>query len=369
PAAPRRGPSLTLFAVAGLVIALVAGAVGAVVATATDNGDDKSISLGNPKSSEGGDMPARDPGSVAGIAQKVLPSVVTVKLQLGEGGGTGSGFIVDQGYVITNNHVVSQAGSAGAELSVEFSDDSTAPATVVGTSPADDVAVLKLTTNHALPPLPLGDSSKLAVGDQVIAIGSPLGLEGSVTSGIISARDRVVGTSGSNGSDAAAITAIQTDAAINPGNSGGPLVEVSSGAVIGMNTAIASLNQGGSESGNIGLGFAIPINKVQEVAEQIVNKKPVTHAIIGIKMDTSQMSDDGVKIMSGAGGGVTPNGPADKAGLKGGDTILSLDGKKIGSPTDLVALIRSHKPGDKVKITYRRGGEEKTVDVTLGSGS
>ncbi|GAA3230842.1 S1C family serine protease [Actinocorallia longicatena] len=369
PTPARRGPSSVVFVVAGLVIALVAGAVGAGVVVATD--DDKPSSGISLSPADSGKQQARDPQSVAGIAQRVLPSVVTVKVSLGDGnGGSGTGFIVKDGYIITNNHVVSAGGQGGggSTLEVEFSDGKELPATVVGVSADNDVAVIKVTGSHDLPPLELGDSDGLVVGDQVIAIGSPLGLEGSVTTGIISAKGRVVPTRSENGGDGAVITALQTDAAINPGNSGGPLVNAADGKVIGMNTAIASLGNG-QESGSIGLGFAIPIKKVASVAQTLINGGTIKKTIIGISIDT-QYTGDGVKVLTQADANrkpVTPGGPADKAGLKGGDVITAFDGKAMATPEDLIGAITSHNPGDKVKITFKRGNQEQTVEVTLGS--
>ncbi|MDX6738789.1 S1C family serine protease [Actinocorallia sp. A-T 12471] len=366
-AAPRRTPGVGVFAIGALIIALVAGAVGAGVAVvATDDAPSTTpISIGGGGGSAG--QQARDPQSVAGIAQKVLPSVVTIKVSLGNGeGGSGTGFIVKGGYIITNNHVVEAGGGGTPSINVVFSDDKEVAATVVGTSAENDVAVLKTQGQHDLPALELGDSDALAPGDPVIAIGSPLGLTGSVTTGIISAKDRVVPTGDENGSDGGMITALQTDAAINPGNSGGPLVNAADGKVIGMNTAIASLSQGSGESGSIGLGFAIPINKVSKVADALIEGKTVKKTMIGISMNT-QYQGDGVQILDSAQG-IVKGGPADQAGLKPGDLILKVDDRPVTSTDALVAIISSHAPGDAVTVTYRRGGQESTVKVTLGQG-
>ncbi|GAB2811215.1 hypothetical protein GCM10022221_05820 [Actinocorallia aurea] len=366
--APRRSPGVGVFAIGALVIALVAGAVGAGVAVvATDGGTASSpVSIGGGNS--GSTEQARDPQSVAGIAQRVLPSVVTIKVELGNGeGGTGTGFIVRGGYIVTNNHVVEAGGSGDvASISALFSDGKEMAATVVGTSPENDVAVLKLQGQHDLPELELGDSDALAQGDPVIAIGSPLGLDGSVTTGIISAKDRVVPTGDENGNDGAMIIALQTDAAINPGNSGGPLVNAADGKVIGMNTAIASLSDGSGESGSIGLGFAIPINKVSQVADALIQGKTVRKTLIGISMDTKYQGD-GVRIINNDQG-IVKNGPADKAGLKPNDLILKVDDRTVSSTSALMVIISSHAPGDTVNVTYRRGTQESTVKVTLGQG-
>ncbi|WP_106399563.1 S1C family serine protease [Actinocorallia populi] len=366
PPAPKRAPGLGVFAIAALVIALVAGSVGAGLSVAL-TGEERpgNVSLGT----DGGDpSQVRDPDSVAGIAQRVLPSVVTIKVSMGNGeGSSGTGFVVEGGYVITNHHVIS-AGGLGQPSSVTLvtNDEKQLPATVVGNSPENDVAVLKTQGDHGLPPLELGDSDALAVGDQVMAIGSPLGLSGSVTTGIISAKDRVVPTQSEGNAEAGMITALQTDAAINPGNSGGPLLDIASGRVIGVNTAIASLSSGGGESGSIGLGFAIPSNKVRQVAETLIQGGTVKKTVIGISMDRTYVGD-GVQILKGEQG-VIKGGPADQAGLKPGDVILKVNDKVITSTESLVVVITSHAPGDRVKLTYRRGGQEKTVDVTLGQG-
>lgn len=347
----------------------MAGAVGAGVGViATDDGDDGSVSLGGGDSDDS-QVQARPPDSVAGVAQRVLPSVVMIRVQASQGEVGGTGFIVNGGYVITNNHVVA---GAGGQIQIVFNDKKMLPATVKGADPSSDVAVLKPEGQHSLPALTVGDSSKIAVGDPVIAIGSPLGLQGSVTTGIVSSLNRAVPTRGEGGGDASFLNAIQTDAAINPGNSGGPLVDAK-GRVIGINTAIATLGGGGlggeQQSGSIGLGFAIPINQGKRVAEEIIRTGSVRQAKLGVLPDP-RYQQGGARIMPQAVNGqepVTKGGPADKAGLKAGDVITSVDGKPIEDATDLIAQIRSRAPGDRIKVTYRRGGRESTVEVTLGS--
>jgi S1-C subfamily serine protease len=367
----RRGPGLGVLAIVALVAALVAGVVGAGVGVMAGGGnqtDGRSVDLGGTSSSPGGK--SRPAGTVAGVAQRLLPSVVMIKVQGSDGeSGAGTGFIARDGYIITNNHVVAPA--AGGRLQVVFNDQKTTSATVVGRDPSSDVAVIKPVTTNGLPALQLGNSDDIAVGDSVIAIGSPLGLQGSVTTGIVSSVNRAVPTNRESGGDASVLNAIQTDAAINPGNSGGPLVDAQ-GRVIGMNTAIATLGGGAAggqaQSGSIGLGFAIPVNQVKRVAEQIINKGKASHAKIGATMDL-QYQGTGVRISERTQAGQVPvakGGPAERAGMKAGDIITSFDGKPVAGPTDLLAMIRSHAPGDKVKITFRRGSSEKTVDVTLG---
>ncbi|GAA2095047.1 S1C family serine protease [Actinomadura alba] len=372
PAPPRGAPGLGVLALVALVVALVAGAVGAGVGVIATGGNDTaggSVDLGGTSSNPGGK--SRPAGTVAGVAQRLLPSVVMIKVQGGNGeSGAGTGFIVRDGYIITNNHVVAPA--VGGNLEVVFNDQKTkTTATVVGRDPSSDVAVLKPATTNRLPALQLGNSDDIAVGDSVIAIGSPLGLQGSVTTGIVSSVNRAVPTN-REGGDSSVLNAIQTDAAINPGNSGGPLVD-SQGRVIGMNTAIATLGGGGGfggqgQGGSIGLGFAIPINQAKRVAEQIINSGKATHARIGATMDI-QYQGSGVRIAQRGQTGEPPlikGGPAERAGLKAGDIITAFDGKPVGGPDDLLAMIRSHAPGDKVKLTYKRGSAEQTVEVTLG---
>uniref|UniRef100_UPI0010411802 S1C family serine protease n=1 Tax=Actinomadura roseirufa TaxID=2094049 RepID=UPI0010411802 len=372
PSSSGGGPGLGLLAVVALVVALVAGAVGAGIAVMATGGDDDNgaVSLGG--GSNGGDtkIPNRPPDSIAGVARRVLPSVVMIRVQSSQGEVGGTGFIVNGGYVVTNNHVV--AASGGSQIQIVFNDKKMLPATVKGADPSSDVAVLKPEGQHSLPALQVGDSTKIAVGDPVIAIGSPLGLQGSVTTGIVSSLNRAVPTRGEGGADASYLNAIQTDAAINPGNSGGPLVDAS-GRVIGINTAIATLSGqsmgGESQGGSIGLGFAIPINQGRRVAEEIIRTGTVKQAKLGVLPDP-RYQQGGARIMQQGVGGqdpVTKNGPADKAGLKPGDVITQLDGKPIEDATDLIAQIRSRAPGDRVKVTYERGGKPATVEVTLSA--
>ncbi|WP_051467948.1 trypsin-like peptidase domain-containing protein [Actinomadura oligospora] len=370
PSAGRGGPGLGVLALIGLLIALVAGGFGAgivALGTSDDNGGGSSVNLGS--GNDNAPVQNRPPDSVAGVAQRVLPSVVMIRVSGPNGeDAAGTGFIVNDGYIITNNHVVSGLG-AGASIRVVFNDKSSLPATVKGTDPSSDVAVIKPSGSHALPPLALGDSDKLAVGDPVIAIGSPLGLQGSVTTGIVSSLNRAVPTRGEGGGDSTVMNAIQTDAAINPGNSGGPLVDAK-GRVIGMNTAI--LTGGADQQGSIGLGFAIPVNQAKRVAEDIINTGTVKQAKLGVLPDP-QWQGGGAKIMAQPVQGTAPitkGGPADRAGIKAGDVITKVDGRPIENASDLIATIRSKAPGNVIKVTYLPGGkgQEKTVDVTLAAG-
>jgi putative serine protease PepD len=303
----------------------------------------------------------RPPGSVADIAQRVLPSVVSISARGARGGGSGTGFVIDStGFILTNNHVISDAAVDGGRIEVQLNDGTTLAATIVGRDSAYDLAVLKV-DRTGLTALTFGDSDQVAVGDAVIAIGSPLGLSGTVTLGIVSAKDRAV-TAGEDAGDNSYINAIQTDAAINPGNSGGPLVN-SAGAVIGVNSAIATLGSSflSSQSGSIGLGFAIPINQARKTAEQLIKTGKATYPVVGISVDM-QYAGDGAKIAD-TRNSIVPGGPAARAGLRAGDLITKFDGRAITTPEELIVAIRSKNVGDKVEIEYIRA--EKTIKATL----
>jgi putative serine protease PepD len=294
-------------------------------------------------------------GSVADIAASTLPSVVSILAEGSAQSGSGSGFVIRSGgYVLTNNHVVDLV-SGGGTLTVVFNDGKRLPGKVVGTSPTYDLAVVKV-DRTGLPTVNLGDSSQVRVGDVAIAIGAPLGLDGTVTSGIISAVDRPV-TAGEQ-ADPAYINAIQTDAAINPGNSGGPLLN-SEGAVIGVNSAIATLAQG-SETGSIGLGFAIPSNSAKRIAEELIATGISRTPLMGVQLDLNY-ADAGARVDS-----VTAGSGAEVAGLKSGDVIVTVDDRSIDDATELVVAIRSYAPGDTVKIGFTRDGQQRTADLVLG---
>ncbi len=305
----------------------------------------------------------RAPDSVAGIAQRVLPSVVSISTRSIGGGGTGSGFVIDSsGYILTNNHVISKAAQTGGSIQVSLSDGSFYSAKVIGRDVSYDLAVLKITA-PGLKALQFGDSDKIAVGDLVIAIGSPLGLTGTVTTGIISAKNRAV-TAGESNSESSFINALQTDAAINPGNSGGPLVDAT-GAVIGVNSAIASLGTT-SQLGSIGLGFAIPINQARKTADQLIKNGVATYPVIGVSLNMNY-AENGAQV-STSGRGILPGSPAEKAGLRGGDVIIEIDGREIYSPEELIVSVRSKNVGDRVTLGFLRDGVKKTVTLTLTAG-
>jgi putative serine protease PepD len=310
-------------------------------------------------------------GSVTAIAAAIVPSVVTVQVRSADVRGTGAGVIIrSDGYILTNNHVVAPTGSAAGTLTVDLSAAQTdIPAQIVGRSPVDDLAVIKINVS-GLRAARLGRSSSLRVGDEVVAVGAPLGLSGSVTSGIVSALARNIDVPGETSSSAGTVlgNAIQTDAAINPGNSGGALVD-STGAVVGINSAIASTGDSGTgtESGSIGVGFAIPIDYARSVAEEIIRTGKVTHPYLGLVPDTVDADNP---IPHGPTSGafvrqVVSNTPASRAGLETGDVIIALDGQLISSADDLIVDTRTHAIGQVVTITYVRDGTHRTTQATL----
>lgn len=370
PSAPRSGRGGLVAAV--LAAALVAGGLGGGLGyTLARNNDDTSSTTVS--ASDSGGTVKRDPGTIAGVAQRALPSTVTIEAESRSGeGGTGTGFVFDkQGHIVTNNHVVADAVDGGS-LSATFPDGTKYDAEVVGHAQGYDVAVIKLkNAPDDLKPLPLGDSDKVAVGDTTIAIGAPFGLSNTVTTGIISAKNRPVASSDGSGSSASYMSALQTDASINPGNSGGPLLDAR-GNVIGINSAIQSTSNGGfgsGQAGSIGLGFAIPINQAKYVAQQLIKTGEPVYAKIGASVSLEDTTEGAKITEQGASGSaaVEPGGPADKAGLKPGDVITKLDDTVIDSGPTLIGQIWTHKPGDKVRITYVRDGKTHTVEVTLGA--
>jgi putative serine protease PepD len=362
PRLPRTGVLAALAVVIALV-ASTAGSVGTYLLTRSGSGVDPSYSLGTPT----GAIVNRAPDSVAGVAARVLPSVVSLDVKGNSEAGTGSGFVIKGGYIVTNNHVVAAAAQTG-NIKVTFSNKKSSAAKIVGRDPSSDIAVVKPDDTFGAPEITIGNSDRVVVGDPVIAIGSPLGLTGTVTTGIVSSLNRPVTAGGESGSESSFINAIQTDAAINPGNSGGPLVNAG-GEVIGVNSAIATLGNTsfGGQSGSIGLGFSIPINHVRRVAEELVATGTAKKSRIGVQLDESYQGD-GVRIASGSQQGQEPvvaGGPADKAGLKAGDVILEIDGTPVTQPSELIVTIRNKAPGDRVAIKYQRDGGQKTVTVTI----
>ena len=347
-------PAVKKAIVAGVISGLLAGMLGFMGASMIGNTPAPSISL--PASS--GDTSPRADDSIAGIAQAVLPVVVSIDVSSSQGSGTGSGFVIrstaNESFVLTNNHVVAGAGGE-QDITVTFQDQTQTTATIVGTDASYDLAVLRLNRGN-LPVAALGDSDAVVVGDATIAIGSPLGLTGTVTSGIVSALNRPV-TAG-DATDVSFISAIQTDAAINPGNSGGPLVN-SRGEVIGVNSAIATTGSSVSgQSGSIGLGFAIPINQARRVATELIETGSSSYPVIGVQLDMTY-TGQGALVLS-----VIEGGPASETDLAAGDVITEIDGVKVSDGTELVVRIRAKNPGDVVELTLEDGS---VIEVTLGS--
>jgi putative serine protease PepD len=291
------------------------------------------------------------------IAKRVLPGTVMIQV----GGSTGSGFVLDtQGRIMTNNHVVAAAADGG-RIRVVFADGRRQNATLLGRSPSYDLAVLKVRASKSLDPLPIGNSDDTQVGQPVIAVGSPLGLPGTVTQGIVSARNRPVVVNASSNADAptAYINAIQTDAPINPGNSGGPLIDAA-GRVIGVNSAILTLGASQGQTGNIGLGFAIPVNQANQIGRQLVTRGKASYPVIGATVRDGS-GNTGVEVAS-----VESGGPAADAGLRTGDLISEIDGAPVTTMEELIVTIRTRRPGQKVVLDYTRGSVDRSATVTLG---
>ncbi|MFD0416186.1 trypsin-like peptidase domain-containing protein [Streptomyces sp. NPDC127108] len=370
----RRRRGRRVLVLGAVVIALVAGGIGGVVGAKLerDGGFGSDVEL--PQAESGSQKRSKD--SVAGIAASALPGVVTLHVRGDEGAGTGTGFVLDaKGHILTNNHVVEPGGSGG-DISVTFSGGETASAKVVGRDAGYDLAVVKVSGVRGLKPLPLGNSENVRVGDPVVAIGAPFDLANTVTSGIISAKERPITAGGEkgDGSDVSYVNALQTDAPINPGNSGGPLVD-SRARVIGINSAIRSAGNDsgpdGGQSGSIGLGFAIPINQGKRVAEELINTGRATHPVIGVTID-KQFTGDGARIAResrNGGPAVNRGGPGAKAGLKPGDVITAVDGQRVHSGDELIVKVRAHRPKDRLELTVERGGDERKVTLVLGTAS
>ena len=370
PEGPTRG--WLGLAAAILTTALLAGAVGGYVGYRSAAGESRpsAQSLRDPGATLGAPVEARPvnrpASSVAAIAARVLRSVVNIDVQSATESGTGSGVVLrSDGYILTNNHVVATA-TGSATITVAFNGGSTTDlrADVVGRDPETDLAVVKVRGSHRLVPAALGSSSNLAVGDPVVAIGSPLGLAGSVTSGIISALDRTVRVPGDGTAPATPLfDAIQTDAAINPGNSGGALVD-GAGLVIGINSAIASLGtSSATQAGSIGLGFAIPVDEARSIAEQLIRTGKATHPAIGVS--GTSVGADGQGPRGALVREVSAGGAAERAGLRAGDIITTIGTKPVTGIEQLVVLLRAYKVGDAVSVTYVRGGASRTARVVL----
>lgn len=360
---------------AGLVAAVLAGALvaggtagigGAAVYDALA-GDGASGGANTPATSQVVDTKAPE-GSIEKVSAKVLPSVVKIEVSAAQGSGSGSGVIISSdGTILTNNHVVELAANGG-NVTVDFNDGTSASAEVLGTDPLTDTAVIKAKGVSGLTPITMGKSSNLSVGQGVVAIGSPFGLDSTVTTGIVSALDRPVNVGVDQSGAATVYPAVQTDAAINPGNSGGALVDLN-GNLVGINASIKpSEGANGQGAGSIGIGFAIPIDEIRPIVDQLEKGEKATHAQFGISVSDAPEAQNGQTSVTGAlvqevGGGST----AEKAGIEKGDVITKVDDHIITGSDSLVATVRSYRPSDEVEVTWSRDGKEQTAKVTLDS--
>ncbi|MFT4082331.1 MAG: trypsin-like peptidase domain-containing protein [Nocardioides sp.] len=361
---------------AGVIAAALVVGGGAGLGSAAlyvSNHDSSTDSAGSGESSSSIVNEDAPTGSVEKVAADVLPSVVKIEVSGSTEAGSGSGIILSSdGEILTNNHVVEVAGDDGT-IKIDFNDGSSASAKVLGTDPLTDTALVKAENVSGLTPATIGKSSKLVVGQEVVAIGSPFGLDSTVTSGIVSALNRPVNVGQDSDGNATVYPAIQTDAAINPGNSGGALVDLN-GNVVGINASIQSTSSSSddsSESGSIGLGFAIPMDEVVPIIKQMEAGETPTHARLGVSVqDASQASAESDGIFDGDGAkvkSVTDGSPAATAGIEVGDVITKVDSQLITSSDSLVATIRSYRPDDKAKVTWTHDGKTKSATITLES--
>ncbi|WP_370290827.1 trypsin-like peptidase domain-containing protein [Nocardioides sp.] len=371
PARSRRSAVPALLLAGALIAGGGAGLAGAAVYDAA-NGGAGGGGVTTLTQVDSKDRPAPN-GSVESVASTVLPSVVALEVSGGGNGGSGSGVVLDSdGLILTNDHVVTLGGEIDArqaEVTASFNDGRRARATVVGVDPLTDTALVKVDGVDNLRPITLGKSDNLDVGEQVVAVGSPFGLDATVTSGIVSALNRPVEVARDQQGNVTAYPAIQTDAAINPGNSGGPLVNMD-GQLVGINASIRSTGSGqGAESGSIGLGFAIPIDEVLPIIEQLKDGDKPTHARLGIQITDAQgrASSSDPTITGARVDQIESGSAAADAGLRTGDVITRIDDIRIDDSESLIATVRAYRPGDTVTITYTRGGQENTAELKLGS--
>ncbi len=370
PVGTTRPPAMTrTVLITAAVAALVGGATGIGSYAAFDGHGTTTV---GPTITIGGQSAPSTPsasGTVAAAAAVISPEVVTISVAGPQGAGTGSGVLIrSDGYILTNNHVVALGDASPAsanQLTVAFSDGRQSAATVTGTDPADDLAVVRVEGLRNVKAATFADSSALLVGQSVVAVGAPLGLSNTVTSGIVSALARPV-QAGSAGESI--FNAIQTDAAINPGNSGGPLVDLN-GHVVGINSAIATASGSGTgQSGNIGIGFAIPSNEATRIAAELIATGRASHAVLGISVQSnSDATSGGPTSVTGARvTSVVANGPAARAGIKVGEVITRIGKQRIDDSTGLIAAVRSYPPGESVQVTVSAGGKTRTLSVSLG---
>ncbi|HET8642970.1 MAG TPA: trypsin-like peptidase domain-containing protein [Pseudonocardiaceae bacterium] len=364
PAGRGRTGIAAVATVLALAAGVVGGGIGGVVGYNIADGGatgTSALDAAKPPARQASSAPA---GSAEQVAAKVLPSVVQLQVEGRTTAGEGSGIVLSgDGLILTNNHVVEAAANGGSMIAV-FSDGRRASAAIVGRDPSSDLAIVRAEGVSGLTAAELGRSDDLAVGQQVVAIGSPLGLSGTVTTGIISALNRPVRAGGQASDQTTVLDAIQTDAAINPGNSGGPLVD-DQGRVIGINSAIATVSTGSDgQGGSIGLGFAIPIDQARRIADELTRNGKATQAVLGVSVSAGQ----GQKATLGATvAKVEPGSAAERAGIKVGEVITKIDDRPIEDSDELVAAVRSHAPGDNIKIEVGDGTDQRTVDATLGS--
>lgn len=361
PGSGKKKRSIGLLPAMALIVAaaVAAGALTGVLVGGSNGGGGNAFSALDAPSVER--VEEAPEGSVEQVAAATLPSVVSLQVTSRTTVGEGSGSIISSdGLVLTNHHVVAEAENTNAAIQVTLNDERTLQADFVASDPSTDIAVVKIQNVQDLPVIQFGNSDQLQVGQQVVAIGSPLGLSSTVTTGIVSALNRPVRASGGDGGESSLIDAVQTDAAINPGNSGGPLVDME-GNLIGMNSVIASLSSGADSAGSIGLGFAIPSNFAKRVADQLVNTGSAAHPMIGVQVAASA-NVGGALVAS-----VQENGPAAAAGLEEGDVITHLGDRAIDNSDELIAAVRSEGFGTTVTLTVTREGSNETreVDVTL----
>ena len=345
---PHRRSPYGLILAAVVVVALVAGGIYALVHRSGSSGDSSSVC------------------NATQVADTVLPSVVKISVNGGEGAGTGSGEVIrSNGYILTNNHVIS-AAAHGGHVKVLFSDGTETDATITGRDPETDLAVLHVTPPFDLEVIAIGSSSAVSVGQPTVVLGAPLGLQSTVTSGIVSALDRNIHVPGDAGGTALLVSAIQTDAAINPGNSGGAMVNCQS-ELIGVPTAGAAPGDNGG--GSVGLGFAIPVDYAMQISNELIQNGSVTHSYFGlaavpVPASAAQQAGtpEGLFVQ-----GLAPDGPAVQAGLHVGDVITEIDGQKATSPVQLESLTLTKRPGDTVDVTYSRNGQSHSTTITLGA--